>query len=95
VGGQTRDHVNSRDKKNRAAITSKIVKSRVELQCVRKVAVNLGYGRVQLKCDGTRRRVRGKVRKIAVNLGYGRVQLKCDGTRRRVRGKVRKIAVRL
>jgi len=25
-----------------------------EIQCVRKVAVHLDYGRVQLKCDGTR-----------------------------------------
>jgi len=24
------------------------------IQCVRKVAVRFGYGRVQLKCDGTR-----------------------------------------
>jgi len=25
-----------------------------KMQCVRKVVVHLGYGRVQLKCDGTR-----------------------------------------
>jgi len=47
---------------------------------VRKVAVRLGYGRVQLKCDGTRCRTGGEVRKVAVRLGYGRVQLKYDGT---------------
>ena len=51
------------------------------VQCVRKVAVHLGYGRVQLKCDGTRWRKRGEVQKVAVHLGNGRVQLKCDGTR--------------
>ena len=51
------------------------------VQCVRKVAVHLGYGRVQLKCDGTRWRTGGQVRKVAVHLGYVRVQLKCDGTR--------------
>jgi len=47
---------------------------------VRKVAVHLGYGRVQLKCDGTLCRTGGEVRKVAAHLGYGRVQLKCDGT---------------
>ena len=37
-------------------------------QCFRKVAVHLGYGRVQLKCDGTRWRTGGEVRKVAVHL---------------------------
>ena len=38
------------------------------IQCVRKVAVQLGYGRVQFKCDGSRWRTGGEVRKVAVNL---------------------------
>jgi hypothetical protein len=38
------------------------------IHCVRKVAVHLGYGRVQLKCDGTRWRTGGEVRKFAVHL---------------------------
>ena len=38
------------------------------IQCVRKVAVHLGYGTVQLKCDGTLRRTGGEVRKVAVHL---------------------------
>jgi len=65
------------------------------IQCVRKVAVHLGYGRVQLKCDGTRWRTEGEVRKVVVHLGYGRVQLKCDGTRWRTGGEVRKVAVHI
>jgi len=48
---------------------------------VQKVAVHLGYGTVQLKCDGTRFLTRGEFLKVAVHLGYGTVQLKCDGTR--------------
>jgi len=66
-----------------------------KIQCVRKVAVYLGYGRVQLKCDGIRWRTRGEVRTVAVHLGYSRVQLKCDGTRWRTRGEVRTVAVHL
>ena len=38
------------------------------IQCVRKVAVHLGYGRVQLKSDGTRWRTGGEVRKVTVQL---------------------------
>ena len=52
----------------------------VEIQFGRKVAVNLGYGRVQLKCDGTWCSTGEEFWKVAVHLGYGRVQLKCDGT---------------
>ena len=66
-----------------------------KIQCVRKVAVYLGYGRVQLKCDGIRWRTRGEVRTVAVHLGYSRVQLKCDGRRWRTGGEVRKVAVHL
>ena len=32
----------------------KELKAQPEVQCVRKVAVHLGYGTVRLKCDGTR-----------------------------------------
>jgi len=39
-----------------------------QIQCVRKVPVHLGYGRVQLKCDVIRRRTGGEVRKVAVHL---------------------------
>jgi len=38
------------------------------VQCVLKVAVNLGYGRVRLKCDGTRWRTGGEVWNVAVHL---------------------------
>ena len=41
------------------------------IQCVRKVAVRLGYGRVQLKCDGTRWHTGGEVRKVALQKGVG------------------------
>ena len=61
----------------------------------RKVAVHFGYGRVRLKCDGTRWRTGGKVRKVAVHFGYGRVQLKCDITRWRTGEEFRKVAVHL
>jgi len=39
--------------------------------CVPKVAVHVGYGIVQLKCDGTRWRTGGEVRKVAVHLIKG------------------------
>jgi len=59
---------------------------RRDIQCVRKVAVHSGYGRVQLKCDGTLWRTIEEVRNVAVHSGYGRVQLKCDGTLTHGRG---------
>ena len=40
----------------------------IYIQCVQKVAVHLGYSRVQLKCDGTRSRTGGEARKVAVHL---------------------------
>ena len=49
-----REGVTVSTKETRAATSFKVVKSRVELQCVRKVVVHLRYGRVQLKCDDTR-----------------------------------------
>ena len=55
------------------------------VQCVREVAVHLGYGRVQLKCDDTGWPTGWEVGKVAVHLGYGRVQLKCDVTGWRTR----------
>jgi len=50
------------------AIPAQSQNSTYTIKCVRKVAVLLGYGRVQLKCDGTRWRTGGEVRKVAVQL---------------------------
>jgi hypothetical protein len=48
--------------------TNEEINPAMEIQFVRKVTVHLGYGRVQLKCDGTRWLTGGEVRKVAVSL---------------------------
>ena len=65
------------------------------IQCIRKVAVHLGYSRVQLKWDGTQWCTGGEVQKGAVHLGYKRFQLKWDGTWWCTGGEVWKVAVHL
>ena len=40
-------------KKNSSVYRSALMNVVSEIQCVQKVAVHLGYGRVQLNCDGT------------------------------------------
>ena len=49
-------------------LSTRQTRGKILTECVRQVAVHLGYGRVQLKCDGTPRRTGGEVRKVAVHL---------------------------
>jgi len=50
---QTANEANALDDVQIIEQSKVVYQTHVQLQCIRKVAVHLGYGRVQLKCDGT------------------------------------------